>query len=200
LAHRTARLRRYVILQHAEEAAGQAAEGAAHEPSIFGINPGVSFWTVIIFLLLLGVLMKYAFPPILGYAEAREKRIQATLDEARHQREEAEKLLEQQRQELAQARQQSQALIAEGKLAAERVREELLARARTEQEALVARAKLDIASERDRAIESLRREAGDIALAAAAKLVGQRMDAATDRKLVADYLSDVGSVRGAGAA
>jgi F-type H+-transporting ATPase subunit b len=175
-----------------------AAEGT--EPSIFGINAGVSFWTLIIFLLLSVALAKFAFPPILGYAAAREKRIQDTLDEARRQREESEQLLEQQRQELLTARQEAQAMIAEGKQAAERVREDMLTRAKAEQEELVARARQDIERDRQKAIESLRREAVDLALAAAGKLVGQRMDASEDRRLVTEYLKSVDSSNGAGAA
>ncbi|MEX0907048.1 MAG: ATP synthase F0 subunit B, partial [Gemmatimonadota bacterium] len=118
----------YLLLAQAEE--------VAHEPSIFGINPGVSFWTVVIFLVLSVVLAKYAFPPILGYAAAREQRIQDALDESARQRAEAEQLLDQQRQELAAARLQTQEMIAEGKQAAERVREDMLDRARVEQEEL----------------------------------------------------------------
>ena len=176
------------------------AEDAAHEPSIFGLDPGVSFWTLVIFIVLSVVLAKYAFPPILGYAAAREQRIQDALDEARRQREETETLLEQQRQELLTARQEALGLISEGKQAAERVREDMLARARVEQEELVTRARQDIERERQKAIESLRREAVDLALAAAGKLVGTRVDSAEDRRLVTDYLKSVDSASGAGAA
>lgn len=168
------------------------AEDAAND-SIFGLDPGVSFWTLVIFIVLSVVLAKYAFPPILGYAAAREQRIQEALDEARRQREESEQLLEQQRQELLTARQEAQGLIAEGKQAAERVREDMLARARVEQEELVTRARQDIERERQKAIESLRREAVDLALAAAGKLVGTRVDSAEDRRLVTDYLKSVDS-------
>src|SRR5687767_5390803 len=146
-----------LILRILQEEHAEAAAQVAHEPNLFGINAGVSFWTLIIFGLLFLVLLKFAFPPILGYAAAREQRIQETLDEARRQREEAAQLLDQQRLELAAARQQAQGLLTEGKQAGERMREELLARTRADQEALLARAKQDIARERDRAIESLRR-------------------------------------------
>lgn len=173
---------------------------AGEEPSIFGINAGVSFWTLIIFIALSVVLAKFAFPPILGYAAAREKRIQDALDEAAVQRAEAEKLLEQQRAELAEARTQTQAIIAEGKQAAERVRDDLLSRAKAEQEEIVARARRDIERERELAIESLRREAVDLALAAAARLVGHRVDADEDRRLVTEYLKSTDSAAGAGAA
>lgn len=175
-----------------------AAEGA--EPSIFGISAGVSFWTLVIFILLSIVLAKFAFPPILGYAAAREQRIQDALDEARRQREESEQLLAQQRQELANARQEAQGVIAEAKQAAERVRDDLLNRARAEQEEVVARARQEIERDRQKAVESLRREAVDLALAAAGKLVGQRMDAAEDRRLVTEYLKSTESANPAGAA
>ena len=169
-----------------QEHAAEAAEGA---PNLFSIAAGVSFWTVVIFLGLMAVLVKFAFPPILGYAEAREKRIQANLDEAKQQRGEAEALLAQQRQELATARQEAQQLIAEAKQLAERARQDVLARARAEQDELVTRAKQDIEREREKALESVRREAVDLAIAAAAKLLQKRLTAEEDRRLVTDYLN-----------
>jgi len=162
------------------------AEGAP--PSVFALSQSVSFWTVVIFLLLLGVLTRWAFPPILGYAAAREKRIQDSLDDAKRTRDEAASLLAQQREELAAAKLEAQTVIADAKVAAERVRSDLLDRARGEQEALLVRAKQEIDRERERAVESIRREAVDLALAAAGKLIDQRLDAAADRKLVTDFL------------
>ena len=178
--------------EHAPEAA-QAAADHAEQPKVFGLNAGTMTWTVIIFGVLFVILWKFAFPPILGYAAAREKRIQDALDESKRQREEAEKLLETQRQELAKARGDAQQLIAEGRQGAEKVRQELLTRAKAEQEELITRAKADIEAERLKAVESVRREAVDIALAAAAKLVGQRLDSENDRRIVNDFLNRVGS-------
>src|SRR5262245_50576652 len=86
---------------------------AAAEPNVFALTANVSFWTIVIFLILLGVLLKFAFPPILGYAAAREKRIQDALDESKRQREETERLLEQQREELNKARVEAQQIITE---------------------------------------------------------------------------------------
>ena len=166
-----------------------AAEGA--EPNVFNLSTNVSFWTVVIFLLLLVVLTRWAFPPILGYAAAREKRIQDSLDEAKRHRAEAEQLLATQRQELAAAKQQAQHVIAEGRQAAEKVRQDLLERTQSEQEEVVARAKADIERERDKAVESVRREAVDVAIAAASKLLEQRLGSDADRKLVQDYLGRV---------
>ena len=161
----------------------------AETPNVFQLTSNVMFWTLVIFAVLFAVLLKFAFPPILGYANAREQRIQETLDESRRQREEAERLLEQQRQELSMARAEAQQIIAEGKQAAEKVRQDVLNRARVEHEELLNRAKADIETERTRAIESVRRDAVDLALAAAAKLVEQKLDTENDRKLVTDFLA-----------
>lgn len=174
----------------------QGAEQA--EPSLFNLNLGVSFWTVVIFLVLLGVLAKFAFPAILGYANARERRIQEILDAAAQDRAEAERLLAEQRKELGEGRQQAQQILAEARQAAERVREDLLARARAEQEEILARAKLEIERERDRAMDQLRQEAVEMALAAAGRLIGERIGTDEDRELVRDYLSRIDHPTGAG--
>lgn len=162
------------------------AEGEA--PNVFALSQSVSFWTLVIFLLLLVVLTKWAFPPILGYAAAREKRIQDNLDEAKRTHAEAEALLAQQRQELAAAKQEAQQVIADAKQAAERVRTDLLEKARGEQEAMLTRAKQEIERERERAVESVRHEAVDLAIAAAAKLIDRKLGAEEDRRLVTDFL------------
>jgi F-type H+-transporting ATPase subunit b len=168
---------------------------AAAEPSVFNIALGVSFWTVVIFVVLAYVLAKWAFPPILGYAAAREERIQAALEEARLAREEAARYLEAQRQELASSRQRAQEMIAEARAAAERERQGMVARTRAEQEELLERARQDIASERDKAIEALRRDVIELALLAAGKVIGHRVDEAEDRRLVHEFLNGVAPER-----
>ena len=180
-----------LVQEHAPAAAAQAEH--AESPNVFALTSNVSFWTVLIFIILFFVLAKFAFPPILGYAAAREKRIQDAIDEANRNREETERMLAEQRAEIAKARTDAQQIIAEGKQAAEKVRQDLLNRARTEQEELVTRAKADIEAERLKAVQSVREQAVEIALAAAAKLVEQRLDSASDRRIVDDFLAKVGS-------
>lgn len=178
-----------ILLQHGEDAA---------TPGVFNWSASVSFWTVVIFLLLLFVLGKFAFPPILGYAEARERRIQEGLDEAKRLRAEAEGLLAQQREELVEAKRQSQQLIMEARQAAERTRNDLIAQTKLQQEEMLERARQEIERERERAVESVRYEAVELALAAASRLLERRLGAEEDRKLVAEYLGRV-KPRGVGA-
>ncbi len=173
-----------------QEHVAPAAEHA-ESPNVFAFAGNVSFWTVIIFAILMFVLAKFAFPPILGYAAAREQRIQDAIDAARRDREESQRILEEQRQALAKARDEAQTYIADAQKTAERVRKEILDKARGEQEELLARAKREIEDERMRAVESLRREAVDLAVAAASKLVEKRLDSQEDRRIVTEFLSHV---------
>lgn len=183
----------WLLVQYAETEAAEA-------PSVFNLNLGTSFWTLIIFFTLLVVLTRWAFPPILGYAQAREERIQQSLDAAHEAREEAQKALEEQRRELARAREESHAIIAQGKQDAESVRQELLNKTKAEQREVVERAKQELEREREKAVEMIRRQAVELSMGAAAHLLGRTMDAKEDRRLVEDYLDRASVDAGPGVA
>ena len=168
------------------------AEGGGGN-SLFSINPGLSIWTLIVFGLLLFVLGRFAWGPILGAVEAREKRIQDSLDSAQRQTEEIRELVAEQKQHLTAARQEAQQIVADGREAGERVRRDIEEKARTEGQALLERARAEIEREKESALESIRRESVDIALAAASRLVGERLDAERDRELASSYIAGLGT-------
>jgi F-type H+-transporting ATPase subunit b len=168
-----------------------AQEGGAGEISPFAVNFGLFFWTWVVFLTLLFLLKKYAFPAILKATEERERTIAKQLDQAEKANTEAKALLEENRKLLASARTQAQAMMAEAKTAAERERTVAIEKTRQEQDDLLGRARRDITAERDKAVADLRREAVDLSLAAAAKLIGQRLDSGSDRALVEGYLASL---------
>lgn len=172
-----------------------AAQGGG--AALFDVNLGLSLWTVVVFLLLLFILGKFAWGPILTAAEAREQRIQTALDEAARHRAEAATLLEQHRAQMADARRQAQEVITEGKSAGERVRREIEEKARGEGQALIERARKEIEREKDAALDEIRRESVELALAAAARLVHQKLDADQDRRLVVGYLDELAARGGA---
>ena len=158
---------------------------------MFDLNLGLSVWTTLVFLALLGILWKFAWGPVLASVDAREQGIQDTLDKAAHEREEAAKLLAEHKQQMAEARRQQQQLIAEGKEAGEKVRQDIEEKARTEGQALIERARESIEREKDAALEALRKESVDLALAAAAKLMHEKLDETSDRALVMGYIDDL---------
>lgn len=160
---------------------------------LYDINTGLSFWTLVVFGILVFLLGKYAWGPILGAVEAREQGIQAALDQAAERNDEAAKMLAEHKEQLADARRQANELIAEGKAAGENVRKDIEEKARTEGQAIVERARAEIERERDLALETLRKESVDLALAAASRLMQDNLDQAKDRQLVERYLSEMAS-------
>jgi F-type H+-transporting ATPase subunit b len=168
----------------------QEAEGHAAGPaSPFEVNFGLFFWTWVVFFALLYVLKRFAWPPLVKATVDREQRIQAQLEEAERRNKEAQALLKEHKRLLEESRAKAHAMITEAKSVAEKERAAALEKTRQEQEELLARVLRDIAGERDRAVEELRREAVDLSLAAASKLLGQRLDSETDRKIVQEYLA-----------
>ena len=173
------------------ESAVPAALLAQEEPGLFDINTGLSVWTLIVFLLLLLLLSKYAWGPILKALEARERNIQSSIDDAARLRREASDALDRHRLQLHEARHEARHIVAEAKEAAARLGSEMEAKAREESAAIVQRARREIEVERDAVLEAIRKETVGLALAAASRLVQRRLDAPEDRELVHDYLSSL---------
>lgn len=157
----------------------------------FQVEFGLVFWTWVVFLVLLFLLHRFAWPAIVQATEEREKKIRHQLAQAQSAQEEAQKALEESKRLAAEARASAQQLLSEARQTSEKERTHLLERARKEQEDMLDRARREIVAERDKAVAALRKEAVDLSLAAAAKLVGQRMDSEADRRLVTEYLESV---------
>ena len=170
-----------------QEAAGEAA----HEVTPFSINPGLIIWTLVVFGLLMAILWKYGWPALLKSVEEREARIAKQLADAERANAEAARLLEQHRQAMVQARVEAQEIVATAKSVAQKEREQLLARTREEQEQLLERARRDIEGEKEKAILALRREAVELSIAAATKLVQSNLDSDANRRLVLEYLATI---------
>lgn len=157
---------------------------------------GLMFWTLLIFAIFFGVLWKFALPQILGAVEARERALRDALDQAARDRDAAAEALAQVKAQLDGARAEAQGLIAQGRVAADKLAADLLEQARTEQAALLDRARKEIEQEKARAIDDLRREAVDLALKGAGKVIEQNLDDAANRKLVESFLSTLGPAGG----
>jgi F-type H+-transporting ATPase subunit b len=176
-------------------AVSAAPLAAQSEPSgssnILTPNGGLMVWTLVIFLILLFVLGKYAFGPITEQVRKREQALTDALESAKHDREEAAKLLAEQRRQLEAARDEGQKLIAEARGAADRSRQELVNQARAQQAEILERTREEIRAERDKAIAALRREAVDLAILGASKVIEKNLDDRTNRELVEKFLASV---------
>ncbi|GJG85333.1 hypothetical protein tb265_05140 [Gemmatimonadetes bacterium T265] len=170
-----------------------AQEGAGGGGSVNLLEPhaGLMVWTLIVFVLLLFVLGRFAFPTILGAVEARERALEEAIAGAKRDRDAAAQLLAQHQAALDASRQEAQQMLAQAHQAAERTRADALEQTRVQQEELLARARREIDADRLRAIADLRREAVDLALAGATKVIGRNLDDAGNRRLVEDFLGTI---------
>jgi F-type H+-transporting ATPase subunit b len=152
---------------------------------------GLMVWTLLIFVLLAFILSRYAFGPITAAVRAREQALEEALNAAKRDREEAARLLAEHRAALDATRGEAQKLIADARTAAERVRAELVEQAHAEQANMLDRARREIESEKASAIAQLRREAVDLAIAGAGRVIDRNLDQAANRQLVESFLASV---------
>jgi F-type H+-transporting ATPase subunit b len=158
---------------------------------IMDLNPGLSLWTAITFLVLIGVLWKFAFGPITRMLAERETTIRDAIDSARKEREEAEKMLAQQKEALIKAQRDAAELAKRNQQEMETFRTQLTAQARKEADDLVATARKAIGEERRLAVAQLRAEVADLAVAAAGRIVKSSLDEKAQRQLVDEYIKDL---------
>ena len=164
---------------------------------ITDINPGLTLWTGITFLVLLFVLGKFAWGPIVKMLAEREATIRDAIESAKKERAEAERLLADQKQALARAQREAAELARRNQQEVEALRQELTARARKEADELVATARQQIAEEISKARAELKAQVADLAIEAAGRLVKANLDDKTQRALVEEYIAQLPANRAA---
>jgi F-type H+-transporting ATPase subunit b len=174
------------VLTLLQEATHEAAGGP------FTINPGLIIWTLVVFGILLFLLWWKGLPILVKSVEERERRIQKQLEDAEKANAEAQRLLEEHRKQIAAARNEAQEILAKAKTVAQKERELLLAKAREEYDALLNRARKDIEAETGKAIQALRREAVELSIAAASRVIEANLDTEANRRLVTEFLESLG--------
>ena len=180
-------------------AAPAVAQEEGGRPNLLEPHAGLMFWTLIIFVILLLVLSKFAFKPLIAAVAAREHALEEAIEGAKRDREAAAQLLAEQRAQIEAARGEAQRFIAEGRAAGEQLRNDMLEQTRQQQDELLARARREIDAERVRAVADLRREAVDLAIAGAGRVIERNLDDQSNRQLVDSFLASVTTTAKSGA-
>ena len=155
---------------------------------MLSIEPGLLIWTIITFVILLIVLRKVAWKPLLAALEQRENTIRNALDEAQRARQESEQLLAENRRILANANREATRILEQGREEAERLRSSIAEQARAEAQRTIDEARREITRERQLAVQELKRVAADLALVAAGRLLHTVVTDDEHRRLVTEFL------------
>ena len=152
------------------------------------IEPGLLIWTIITFVILLALLGKLAWKPLLGALEQRETTIRESLEKAEQARSEAEELMARNQQILAEANQQANQIVAKAQEEGRRLRESIAEQARQESLRQREETRQELRRERQLAVQELKRTASELALAATERLLSTAVSSDDHRRIVDEFL------------
>ncbi len=155
------------------------------------LDPGLFIWTIITFMVLFFVLAKFAWKPLLNMLKDREDMIRSSLDDAEKAKVELERLNEESEAIMAKARSEAQTILADGKAAAEKVKEDTVAKAKAQANKIREDAEKQIQVEKDKAIADIKQEVVNISLSVAEKLIRKNLSDTDNKALIEESLKKV---------
>lgn len=155
------------------------------------VDPGLFIWTIVTFLVLLTLLAKFAWRPLLAALEARQNAIRKSLDDAQRATQELERLNLESAQIIGRARVDAEAIVSQSRSDGDRLREEIKLKARAEADHIVKNAERQIQLETSRALEQIRREAVDLSVMIASKIIQRNLSKEDNERLIDEALKQV---------
>lgn len=156
-------------------------------------DPGLFIWTIVTFLVLLALLAKFAWRPLLEALDTRQNAIRKSLDDAQQARQELERLNTESAQIIARSRQEADAIITQSRADGDRLREEIRQKARAEADLIVKNAERQIQLETSRALEQIRHEAVELSVMIASKIIQRNLTREDNERLIDEALRQVQS-------
>ena len=166
---------------------------AADEGGSFLVTPGIGLmiWTLVVFGVSMYILAKVAFPRIGEALDKRQKAIEDSIETSERIKHEAEELLDEYRQRLAEARGQADDIVARARKTGEAHENEVLAEAKAKREEMMEQTRRDIEAETRRAIQEIRKEVADLTVAATEKVTRKTLTSDDQRRLVEEALAEL---------
>jgi F-type H+-transporting ATPase subunit b len=154
-------------------------------------DPGLFVWTIVTFLVLLALLAKFAWRPLLEALDTRQQGIRQALDDALRAKQELERLEQESAQIIRKARADADMVITQSRADAERLREEMRVKAKAEADGIVRNAERQIQLETARALQQIRHEAVDLSVMIASKIIQRNLTREDNEKLIDEALKQV---------
>jgi F-type H+-transporting ATPase subunit b len=156
-------------------------------------DPGLFIWTIVTFLVLLALLAKFAWGPLLQALDSRQAAIRKALDDAQQAKQELERLEQESAAIIRKARTEAESIITSSRADADRLREEMRAKARAEADGIVRSAERQIQLETSRALQQIRAEAVDLSVQIASKIIQRNLSKEDNERLIGEVLQQVES-------
>src|SRR5207248_4799652 len=153
--------------------------------------PGLMIWTIVFFLIVFFVLRKYAFGAIQKLIDERREAIRRSVEAADEARDEAQRLLEEHKKLIAEARGQAESILAEARKTRESMEQRMREETEAERQRRLEETRREIAAETQRALEQIRSEVADLTLEATSIVVGKKLDADRDRELISEAIGSL---------
>jgi F-type H+-transporting ATPase subunit b len=154
-------------------------------------DPGLFLWTILTFLVLVTLLAKFAWRPLLQALDSRQELIRKSLDDAQQAKQELERLQHESAQIIRQARIDAEAVVAQSRSDAATLREEMRQKAKAEADGIVRNAERQIQLETQRALQQIRHEAVDLSVMIASKILRRNLTKEDNEKLIEEALKQV---------
>ncbi|MEN8192395.1 MAG: F0F1 ATP synthase subunit B [Bacteroidota bacterium] len=158
---------------------------------LLDVNPGLIVWVTLTFIVLLFVLKKLAWSPILNSLNEREEFIKNSLENAEKAQQEAEKLLQENKANLAKAEEEAQKVIAEGREYSEKIKNQMLEESKNEASKMIKEATSEIERKNQEAFNNLKDQVAEIAIEAAEKIIRSSLDKEKQKEIIDNYLKDL---------
>jgi F-type H+-transporting ATPase subunit b len=159
------------------------------------LDPGLFIWTIVTFLVLLTLLAKFAWRPLLQALEERQALIRKSLDDAQQAKQELERVQHEAAQVVARARVDADAIVSQSRSDADRLRQELRDTARAEAATILRNAEKQIELQTLQAVRQIRSEAVDLSVMIAEKLIGRHLSKDDNERLIQQTIDQFDSQR-----
>jgi len=158
-------------------------------------DPGLFIWTIVVFLVLLTLLGKFAWRPLLEALDTRQAAIRKSLDDAQQAARELERLTQESAEILRTARGEAESIVSRSRVDAERLREETKQKARVEADYIVRDAQRQIQLQTGQALQQIRKEAAELSVSIASKILQRNVTKEDNERLIDDALKQIDSLR-----
>lgn len=158
---------------------------------LLSVNGGLAFWTSLTFILLLILLTKFAWKPILSALKQREDAIKDSLEQAEKAKDEAKQILAQNQNSLSKAEDESKKIIEQSRIFAQNLKDQKIKDSKEEAKKLIEEAAAEIDRKKNAAFDELKNQIAEISVQAAEKILRENLDAEKNKKIVDKYINEI---------